>query len=59
MAAKYVRELFMQSLNEFFAARVEGLKPTAGYYTDGRRFVEDVGEVLDQLDARGDFIRAS
>jgi hypothetical protein len=47
MAAKYVRELFMEGLNRYFAARVEGLRPTAGYYADGRRFLEDIAAVLE------------
>jgi ribonuclease HII len=49
MAAKYVRELFMQGLNDFFAERVTGLRPTAGYYSDGRRFLEDVDRVLREM----------
>jgi hypothetical protein len=46
MAAKYTRELFMEGLNGFFAARITGLKPTAGYYEDGRRFVGEVRGLL-------------
>jgi len=49
MAAKYVRELFMEGLNAFFAARIEGLRPTAGYYTDGRRFLDEIRPVLDEM----------
>ncbi len=40
--AKYVRELMVQVLNRWFCARVPGLKPTAGYYVDGHRFLADV-----------------
>lgn len=40
--AKYVREASMEALNQWFAARVEGLEPTAGYTTDGRRFLGDL-----------------
>ncbi|MHC4548905.1 MAG: hypothetical protein ACYTEZ_09015 [Planctomycetota bacterium] len=59
MAAKYVRELFMEGLNAFFAARVEGLRPTAGYYGDGRRFLREVEGVLGDLDCdRATFVRA-
>lgn len=39
MTAKYVRELWMARLNRWFAERVTNLQPTAGYVTDGRRFV--------------------
>jgi hypothetical protein len=49
MAAKYTRELFMEGLNGFFATRIPGLKPTAGYYEDGRRFLEEVRGVLRDL----------
>jgi ribonuclease HII len=57
-AAKYVRELFMESLNAFFAARIGGLRPTAGYYEDGRRFVAEVASLLDTLEGgRQAFLR--
>jgi hypothetical protein len=59
MAAKYVRELFMEGLNRFFAARVEGLRPTAGYYGDGRRFLGAVRGVLEDLACGPDaFVRS-
>ena len=40
--SKYVRELLMKGLNAYFARRVSGLKPTAGYYTDAKRFLGQV-----------------
>ena len=59
MTAKYVRELFMESLNGFFRARVEGLRPTAGYHGDGQRFLRDIEPVLGALDCtRNDLIRS-
>lgn len=48
MTAKYVRELWMQRLNRFFTARVEGLEPTAGYVTDGRRFMDRIRPSLER-----------
>jgi len=42
MVSKYVRELFVDSLNRYFAERCTGLRPTAGYWTDGQRFVKDL-----------------
>ena len=42
MAAKYVRELAMEQLNDYFSERVPGLRPTAGYGLDAWRFLEDV-----------------
>lgn len=60
MAAKYVRELFMEGLNDYFSARVADLRPTAGYYQDGRRFLRDVESVLGELDCERDaFVRVS
>lgn len=42
MASKYLREMFMVLLNNYFANRCPELKPTAGYYTDGKRFLADL-----------------
>ena len=50
MISKYVRELFMELLNRWWAGRVEDLKPTAGYYTDGKRFLADIAAALAQAD---------
>lgn len=59
MVAKYTRELFMEGLNGFFASRVAGLRPTAGYYEDGRRFLGEVRGVLRDLGCpEGAFVRA-
>lgn len=40
--AKYARELFVECINRFFARRLPGLRRTAGYYQDGRRFLCDL-----------------
>lgn len=42
MVSKYLRELFMEQLNAFWASHVPDLAPTAGYATDGRRFYEQI-----------------
>jgi ribonuclease HII len=42
MMAKYTRELMMQRLNAWFTDRADNLKPTAGYATDGRRFLDEI-----------------
>ncbi len=47
--AKTVRELFMESLNTWFAARCPGIRPTAGYPTDAQRFLADIGDAGGQL----------
>ncbi len=47
--AKYLRELMVECLNRWFQARVPDLKPTAGYYVDGRRFLDDVAEHVEAM----------
>ena len=37
--AKYTRELFMKNLNDYWCGRIDGLKPTAGYPEDAKRFM--------------------
>ncbi|MCC6573545.1 MAG: hypothetical protein IT462_07120 [Planctomycetes bacterium] len=49
MCAKYVRELMMDRLNDWFVGHQPGLKPTAGYYGDGRRFLDDTVELRKRL----------
>jgi hypothetical protein len=47
MLAKLVRELWMQRFNAYWCARLPGLRPTAGYVADGRRWLEDAAPLLD------------
>ncbi|MEZ6191846.1 MAG: hypothetical protein R3C45_11240 [Phycisphaerales bacterium] len=49
MVSKYTRELLMDRLNAYFAKRVPGLKPTAGYAKDGKRFLDDLTPHLADL----------
>ncbi len=46
MAAKLVRELMMARFNRFFAERCPGVRPTAGYVLDARRWLDDTREHL-------------
>jgi len=46
IAAKTLRELFMERFCAWFAERMDGLVPTAGYGTDGRRFLNEVTALL-------------
>lgn len=46
--AKYTRELMIHLLNRWFCARVPGLKPTAGYYVDGKRFLRDLSPFVER-----------
>lgn len=49
MVCKYVRELLMARLNGWWGRRVPGLAPTAGYYTDGMRFLGEIAVVRAEL----------
>ena len=42
MAAKYLREVCMLQFNRYWATKVPGLRPTAGYPTDAGRFFADI-----------------
>lgn len=46
MVAKLVRELSMMRFNRYWCSRVPELKPTAGYSTDARRWLDEMREVL-------------
>ena len=49
MASKYLRELAMRAWNEFWCQRVEGLRPTAGYPADARRFKDAIAATQREL----------
>jgi hypothetical protein len=49
MASKYLRELAMRALNAFWGPRVPGLRPTAGYPQDARRFRNDIAATRREL----------
>ncbi len=49
MGAKYLRELAMGALNQFWAQQLPGLKPTAGYPVDARRFKDQIAQPQQQL----------
>lgn len=53
MASKYLRELAMGALNDFWGKRLPGLQPTAGYPRDAKRFSADIAGVLAQLNIDG------
>ncbi len=42
MLSKLVREIMVEHLNRYFDTLVPGIKPTAGYYQDGTRFLQDI-----------------
>jgi hypothetical protein len=49
MTAKYLRELAMLAFNAWWCERVPGLKPTAGYPGDSRRFKQDIATAQRRL----------
>jgi ribonuclease HII len=46
MTAKLVRELMMNNLNLYFAEICGKIRPTAGYWQDGQRFIQDLSKCL-------------
>jgi len=42
MLSKYLREALMHRFNRFWKQHLPELEPTAGYYTDGERFLRDI-----------------
>ncbi len=46
MVSKYVRELLVRCMNEYFVGMDASLRPTAGYWKDGLRFVEELWQRL-------------
>lgn len=42
MLSKYLRELLIANINNYFTGHYPALKPTAGYWQDGLRFIEDL-----------------
>lgn len=49
MTAKYLRELAMGAFNLYWQSQVEGLKPTAGYPVDARRFKREIARAQSAL----------
>ena len=49
MASKYLREVLMEAQNNYFCTLCPELQPTAGYWEDGRRFIEELAVRLPAL----------
>lgn len=49
IVSKYVRELLMHRFNTWWGEQVADLRPTAGYYTDGMRFLRDIAPGIRRL----------
>ena len=48
IVSKYTRELYMHVFNEYWTHQVAGVRPTAGYYTDAKRWLGEMSEELDR-----------
>ncbi len=59
MTSKYLRELFMSLLNRFWADRIDGLKPTAGYYVDGKRYLGEIAPAMAELGCEPELLKRS
>jgi hypothetical protein len=49
MLCKYLRELCMRQFNRFWAAHVPGIRPTAGYPLDAKRFFDEIKPAMEKL----------
>jgi hypothetical protein len=49
MVSKYLRELAMLAFNTYWQAHIPGLRPTAGYPLDARRFRQDIAACQQRL----------
>ncbi len=49
MVSKYLRELAMRAFNHFWQGHQDDLRPTAGYPTDAKRFLADIGPTRQRL----------
>jgi ribonuclease HII len=49
MASKYLRELAMTAFNAFWSRHVPGIRPTAGYPVDAKRFKAEIAHRQRQL----------
>lgn len=49
MISKYLRELLVDNINRYFVSHYAELKPTAGYWKDGLRFIADLRKNIPQV----------
>ncbi|MHC4595586.1 MAG: hypothetical protein ACYS9C_01635 [Planctomycetota bacterium] len=54
MVSKYLRELLIRSINRYFAGFGADLRPTAGYWKDGLRFIKDLKTNLPHVEFNDD-----
>jgi len=49
MVSKYVREVLMDNINRYFIGFNAAVRPTAGYWKDGLRFIADIKTHIPQV----------
>jgi hypothetical protein len=54
MLCKYLREVCMRQFNRFWARHVPGIKPTAGYPVDAKRFYAEIRTAMARLELEPD-----
>ncbi len=54
MLCKYLREVCMRQFNRFWAGHVPGLRPTAGYPVDAKRFYAEIRPAMEKLGLTAD-----
>ena len=57
MAAKLTRELLMARFNAHFCRHFPHIAPTAGYATDGKRFLQEITPLLSSINLTPDDLR--
>jgi hypothetical protein len=50
MTAKYLRELLMRRFQKFWSEQAPEIRPTAGYHTDGSRFLRELAPRLRSME---------
>lgn len=56
MIAKYLRESLMERFNAWWKTHAPQVEPTAGYYTDGMRWLEQTAELRRQLGVKDEHL---
>lgn len=56
MYSKYIRELHLGLFNGFWREHLPGLRPTAGYPEDARRFLGDINDLRKSLDIKDEIL---
>ncbi len=56
MTSKYLRELCMIRFQEFWRTHAPGVRPTFGYFGDGRRFLREIDHHIERLNINRDML---